>query len=173
MLGYQASLQLCRKHRLYCELSKAWAGRRAGSHAPCGHGSSSVDFPRQGQLTVRGKGTVGRSRKPTLAAAGSAVRRGGRLRIPEPTPQPAFRVPLLVSLIASESGILRAPERLPRGKLDRGRLHLGRRAEIPRGRDGARRRRGAEFRTRGKLKPRGENWLFRTQGRHSLGPTGE
>lgn len=81
-----------------------------------------------------------------------AARRGGRLRIPEPTPQPVFRVRLLVSLTASESGILREPERLPRGKLDRGRLHLGRRAEIPRGSDGARARRGAEFRARGKLK---------------------
>lgn len=59
MLGYQASLQLCRKHRLYCELSKAWAGRRAGSHAPCGHGSSSVDFPPSGTVDCPREGHCG------------------------------------------------------------------------------------------------------------------
>lgn len=56
MLDYQASLQLSRKHGLYCVLSKAGAGQQPCSL--CGHGSISVVFPLQGQLTVPGKGTV-------------------------------------------------------------------------------------------------------------------
>lgn len=111
-----------------------------------------------------------RSRKPTLAAAGSAALRGGRLRIPQPTTQPLVRALVLFPPIASESEFLRVSERPRRGKRDPGRLYLERRVEITRGSDGARGRRGAEFRARGKLKLHGEDWLFRTQGRHSLGP---
>lgn len=106
-----------------------------------------------------------RSRKPTLAAAGSAALRGGRLRIPQPTPQPLVRAWVLFSPFASESEFPRVSERSRGGKRDPGRLYLGRRVEIPRGSDGAQGRRGAEFRARGKLKLHGEDWLFRTRGR--------
>lgn len=54
MPDYQATLQLSRKHSLYCVLGKAWVEQQPRSL--CGHGSSSVVFPLQGQLTVLREG---------------------------------------------------------------------------------------------------------------------
>lgn len=52
-----------------------------------------------------------RTRKPTLAAEGSAALRGGRLRIPALTPLPLLRSPVPFILIPFASRVCRAAER--------------------------------------------------------------
>lgn len=92
-----------------------------------------------------------RTRKPTLAAAGSAARRvarrGGRLRIPAPTPLPLFGARVSFLPIPSASGCAgQLGEHSTESRiLTASAWGVERRAEILRGSDSARGRRGAEF----------------------------
>lgn len=113
-----------------------------------------------------------RTRKPTLAAAGSSASRGGRLRIPARTPRSLLRTPTHFPLILSGSGVCRAAGRALNGKEDPCRLRLGNRA-ARRDFEGERQRLRAEGRglvSEKGVKPHAEDWHLRTPCYRSLGP---
>lgn len=109
--------------------------------------------------------------KAHVGCCGSAALRGGRLRIPAPTPRSLLRILAYFPLILSVSGVCRAAGRALYGKEDPFAWGIEQCAEILRGSDSAGGRRGEEFVSEKGVKPHAEDWHLRTPGRHSLGPT--